>query len=247
MSFKNLIQSAAAFVVALLLFSCPDLTKTNSVVEVRVQNLTPYSVFLRDTPNKTTDPLIHLSAVTFLESSIKAFRFLPAITADRLTFYPFFLLPVLTSNHPKVEALVNYYEEYLPNNIYLTIRLTRAKSYQTTIDKSPQELPYQKSYISIVNGGLSSLEVQQGNTILDKAPFYIRGIGSLHKTTIDSNETAVYAFEPRESFSIKLRSVSGGNLEEVEIPKMEAGQIIQVEVDGEGNATVLEPGAIVER
>ena len=85
---------AAAFAAAALFCSCPLTREKPDPVEIRVQNSSPYDVFLRGAPDRAAEPLLLLQSVDSLESSIRTFRYQPASTDDRLTFYPYFLLPV---------------------------------------------------------------------------------------------------------------------------------------------------------
>ena len=108
----NCFRVVAAALAAVTLFSCDPTREKPDPVQIRVQNLTPYDVFLRDAPDTTLEPLVLVRSVDALESSIRLFRYLPAQTVDRLTFYPYFLLPVLTVMLPEADSMVTYYEEY---------------------------------------------------------------------------------------------------------------------------------------
>ena len=54
---------AAAFAAAALFCSCPLTREKPNPVEIRVQNSSPYDVYLRDLPDGSRDPLLLLQSV----------------------------------------------------------------------------------------------------------------------------------------------------------------------------------------
>lgn len=244
----NFFKVVTAVFAAVTLFSCDPTREKSNPVQIRVQNLTPYDVFLRDAPDKTLEPLVLVRSVDALESSIKLFRYLPSQTVDRLTFYPYFLLPVLTVMPPDVDSMVTYYEEYRESEIYLTIRLAvNKKEYTADLNQSPYGADYKKAYIAVENAGTASCEVFRGNMLCTKSAFLIRGIGSVSERTVAKGETAVYAFEPLPvGFELNFRflsGVSGGN-PTADIPAMTAGQIIRVRLLPDGLVEVSALGEL---
>ena len=127
----NCFRVVAAALAAVTLFSCDPTREKPDPVQIRVQNLTPYDVFLRDAPDTTLEPLVLVRSVDALKSSIRLFRYLPAQTVDRLTFYPYFLLPVASLFHPTLDSMIVYYEEFFVTDIYLTVRLSEQKKEYT--------------------------------------------------------------------------------------------------------------------
>lgn len=238
----------AAALAAVTLFSCDPTREKPDPVQIRVQNLTSYDVFLRDAPDKSREPLVLVRSVDALESSIRLFRYLPAQTVDRLTFYPYFLLPVLTVMLPEADSMVTYYEEYQESEIYLTIRLSvNKRDYTADLDRSPYGPVYRKAYVAVENAGTASCEVLRGNTLCTKSDFLVRGIGSVSERTVAKGETAVYAFDPLPvGFELNFRFLSGvpGGNPTADIPAMIAGQIIRVRLLPDGGVEVSHPGEL---
>ena len=144
----NCFRVVAAALAAVTLFSCDPTREKPDPVQIRVQNLTPYDVFLRDAPDTTLEPLVLVRSVDALESSIRLFRYLPAQTVDRLTFYPYFLLPVASLHHPTLDSMIVYYEEFFVTDIYLTVRLSeQKKEYTANVNQWPRSVSYQKAYV----------------------------------------------------------------------------------------------------
>ena len=238
----------AAALAAVTLFSCDPTRDKPDPVQIRVQNLTPYDVFLRDVPDKSREPLVLVRSVDALESSIKLFRYLPSQAVDRLTFYPYFLLPVLTVMPPEADSMVTYYEEYQDPEIYLTVRLAvNKREYTVDLNQTPYGTDYTKAYIAVENAGTASCEVFRGNTLCSKSDFLVRGIGSVSERTVAKGETAVYAFDPLPvGFELNFRflsGVSGGN-PTTDIPAVTAGQIVRVQLLWDGTVEVSDPGEL---
>ncbi len=238
----------AAALAAVTLFSCDPTREKPDPVQIRVQNLTPYDVFLRDAPDKSRDSLVLVRSVDALESSIRLFRYLPAQTVDRLVFYPYFLLPVLTVMPPVADSMVTYYEEYFEPEIYLTVPLSvNKREYTTDLNRAPYGTVYRKAYIAVENAGTASCEVFRGNTLCTKSDFLVRGIGSVSERTVAKGETAVYAFDPLPvGFELNFRFLSGvpGGNPTADIPAMIAGQIVRVRLLLDGGVEVSEAGEL---
>lgn len=243
------LRVVAAALAAVTLFSCDPTREKPDPVQIRVQNLTPYDVFLRDAPDKNREPLVLVRSVDALESSIRLFRYLPAQTVDRLTFYPYFLLPVLTVMSPEADSMVTYYEEYFEPEIYLTVRLSvNKKDYTTDLNQTPREPVYKKAYVAVENAGTSSCEVLRGEsvfTLCKKSDFLIRGIGTVSERTVAKGETAVYAFDPLPvAFALTFRFLSGGKYLKTTIPPLKAGQIVRVRLLLDDTVEVSEAGEL---
>lgn len=242
------LRVVAAALAAVTLFSCDPTREKPDPVQIRVQNLTPYDVFLRNAPDKNREPLVLVRSVDALESSIRLFRYLPAQTVDRLTFYPYFLLPVLTVMSPEADSMVTYYEEYFEPEIYLTVPLSvNKREYTADLNRAPYGAVYQKAYVAVENTGTASCEVSQGDTLSTlcrKSDFLVRGIGTVSEETLVSEETAVYAFEPLPvDFQIKFRFYTGEILY-AKIPPLQAGQMVRVILLPDGRVEVSEPGEL---
>lgn len=242
------LRVVAAALAAVTLFSCDPTREKPDPVQIRVQNLTPYDIFLRDAPDKKREPLVLVRSVDALESSIKLFRYLPAQTVDRLTFYPYFLLPVLTVTPPEADSMVTYYEEYFDPEIYQTVPLSvNKREYTADLDRAPYGAVYQKAYVAVENAGTASCEVLRGNTLCTKSDFLVRGIGSVSERTVAKGETAVYAFDPLPvAFALTFRFLSGvsGENPTADIPAVTAGQIVRVRLLLDGGVEVSEAGEL---
>ena len=246
----NCFRVVAAALAAVTLFSCDPTREKPDPVQIRVQNLTPYDVFLRDAPDRAAEPLLLLQSVDSLESSIRLFRYLPAQTVDRLTFYPFFLLPVASVLHPTLDSMVVYYEELFATDIYLTVRLSeQKKEYTANVNQWPHSVSYQKAYVEVENAGGAACEVLRGRTTLcSKSDFFVRGIGSINEETVADGETAVFAFDSGWGGNLTFRFLSGSAGDRnVSVPVLERGQIVRIRLLPAGEVEISEVEDVAER
>ena len=245
----NCFRVVAAALAAVTLFSCDPTREKPDPVQIRVQNLTPYDVFLRDAPDRAAEPLLLLQSVDSLESSIRLFRYLPAQTVDRLTFYPFFLLPVASVLHPTLDSMVVYYEELFATDIYLTVRLSeQKKEYTANVNQWPRSVSYQKAYVEVENAGGAACEVLRGASLCSKSDFFVRGIGSVDGKTVADGETAVFAFDPGFGIELTFRFLSGSAGDRnVSVPVLERGQIVRIRLLSTGEVEISEVEAVAER
>lgn len=235
---------------AVTLFSCDPTREKPDPVQIRVQNLTPYDVFLRDAPDTTLEPLVLVRSVDALESSIRLFRYLPMQTSDRLTFYPYFLLPVASLFHPTLDSMIVYYEEFFVTDIYLTVRLSeQKKEYTANVNQWPRSVSYQKAYVEVENAGGAACEVLRGGrTLCSKSDFFVRGIGSINEETVADGETAVFAFDSGWGGNLTFRFLSGSAGDRnVSVPVLERGQIVRIRLLPTGGAEISEAEAVTER
>ena len=212
---------------AVTLFSCDPTREKPDPVQIRVQNLTPYDVFLRDAPDTTLEPLVLVRSVDALKSSIRLFRYLPAQTVDRLTFYPYFLLPVAS-----------------------LFRLSeQKKEYTANVNQWPRSVSYQKAYVEVENAGGAACEVLRGGTTLcSKSDFFVRGIGSINEETVADEETAVFAFDSGWGGNLTFRFLSGSAGDRnVSVPVLERGQIVRIRLLSTGEVEISEVEAVAER
>ena len=245
----NCFRVVAAALAAVTLFSCDPTREKPDPVQIRVQNLTPYDVFLRDAPDRAAEPLLLLQSVDSLESSIRLFRYLPAQTVDRLTFYPFFLLPVASVLHP-TDSMIVYYEEFFVTDIYLTVRLSeQKKEYTANVNQWPRSVSYQKAYVEVENAGGAACEVLRGGTTLcSKSDFFVRGIGSVDGKTVADGETAVFAFDPGFGIELTFRFLSGSAGDRsVSVPALDRGEIVRIRLLPTGEAEISEAEDVTER
>lgn len=246
----NRLTRAAAIAAAALLFSCTLTRKKPDPVEIRVQNFSPYDVYLRDLPDGSRDPLLLLQSVDSLESSVKTFRYQPTSTDDRLTFYPYFLLPVVSLFHPTLDSMIVYYEEFFVTDIYLTVRLSeQKKEYTANVNQWPRSVSYQKAYVEVENAEDAACEVLRGGTTLcSKSDFFVRGIGSINEETVAGGETAVFAFDSgwRGNLTFRFLSGSAGD-RDVSVPVLERGQIVRIRLLSTGEVEISEVEAVAER
>ena len=245
----NCFRVVAAALAAVTLFSCDPTREKPDPVQIRVQNLTPYDVFLRDAPDRAAEPLLLLQSVDSLESSIRLFRYLPAQTVDRLTFYPFFLLPVASVLHP-TDSMIVYYEELFATDIYLTVRLSeQKKEYTANVNQWPRSVSYQKAYVEVENAGGAACEVLRGGTTLcSKSDFFVRGIGSVDGKTVADGETAVFAFDPGFGIELTFRFLSGSAGDRrVSVPALDRGEIVRIRLLPTGEVEISEVEAVAER
>ena len=247
----NRLTRAAAIAAAALLFSCTLTREKPNPVEIRVQNFSPYDVYLRDLPDGSRDPLLLLQSVDSLESSVKTFRYQPTSTDDRLTFYPYFLLPVASLLHPTLlDSMVVYYEEFFVTDIYLTVRLSeQKKEYTANVNQWPRSVSYQKAYVEVENEGGAACEVLRGGTTLcSKSDFFVRGIGSINEETVADGETAVFAFDSGWGGNLTFRFLSGSAGDRnVSVPVLERGQIVRIRLLSTGEVEISEVEAVAER
>ena len=246
----NRLTRAAAIAAAALLFSCTLTREKPDPVEIRVQNFSPYDVYLRDLPDGSRDPLLLLQSVDSLESSVKTFRYLPAQTVDRLTFYPYFLLPVASLFHPTLDSMIVYYEEFFVTDIYLTVRLSeQKKEYTANVNQWPRSVSYQKAYVEVENTGGAACEVLRGGTTLcSKSDFFVRGIGSINEETVADGETAVFAFDSGWGGNLTFRFLSGSAGDRnVSVPVLERGQIVRIRLLQTGEVEISEVEAVAKR
>lgn len=235
---------------AVTLFSCDPTREKPDPVQIRVQNLTPYDVFLRDAPDTTLEPLVLDRSVDALESSIRLFRYLPAQTVDRLTFYPYFLLPVASLFHPTLDSMIVYYEEFFVTDIYLTVRLSeQKKEYTANVNQWPRSVSYQKAYVEVENAGEAACEVLRGGrTLCSKSDFFVRGIGSINEETVADGETAVFAFDSGWGGNLTFRFLSGSAGDrDVSVPVLKRGQIVRIRLLPAGEVEISEVEAVAER
>lgn len=234
---------------AVTLFSCDPTREKPDPVQIRVQNLTPYDVFLRDAPDTTLEPLVLVRSVDALKSSIRLFRYLPAQTVDRLTFYPYFLLPVASLFHPTLDSMIVYYEEFFVTDIYLTVRLSeQKKEYTANVNQWPRSVSYQKAYVEVENAGGAACEVLRGASLCSKSDFFVRGIGSVDGKTVADEETAVFAFEPGLGIELTFRFLSGSAGDRrVSVPALNRGEIVRIRLLPTGGAEISEAEAVTER
>lgn len=236
--------AAVALAAAVALFSCDSTRQKPDPVQIRVQNLTDYDVLLRDAPDKTKDPLLLLRSVEALDSSVKQFRILPAADADRLTFYPYFLLPVLTVSSPGGRSMISYYEEFYDTEITLTERLVVGrKEYTVTLNDAPYRPVYKKAYVAVENAAPVSCELLQGNTVCQKSSYLIRGIGSVAPQTVKEGETAVFAFSPspfETSVRVCFATGSGADVT-AKLPPLAPGDIIKIRLTFDYKAEISKP------
>ena len=235
---------------AVTLFSCDPTREKPDPVQIRVQNLTPYDVFLRDAPDTTLEPLVLVRSVDALKSSIRLFRYLPAQTVDRLTFYPYFLLPVVSPRHPTLDSMIVYYEEFFVTDIYLTVRLSeQKKEYTANMNQWPRSVSYQKAYVEVENEEEAACEVLRGGTTLcSKSDFFVRGIGSINEETVADGETAVFAFDSGWGGNLTFRFLSGSAGDrDVSVPVLERGQIVRIRLLSTGEVEISEVEAVAER
>ena len=244
----NCFRVVAAALAAVTLFSCDPTREKPDPVQIRVQNLTPYDVFLRDAPDTTLEPLVLVRSVDALKSSIRLFRYLPAQTVDRLTFYPYFLLPVASLFHPTLDSMIVYYEEFFVTDIYLTVRLSeQKKEYTANVNQWPRSVSYQKAYVEVENMGGAACEVLRGASLCSKSDFFVRGIGSVDGKTVADGETAVFAFDPGFGIELTFRFLSGSAGDRnVSVPVLERGQIVRIRLLP-GGAEISEAEAVTER
>lgn len=246
----NRLTRAAAIAAAALLFSCTLTREKPDPVEIRVQNFSPYDVYLRDLPDGSRDPLLLLQSVDSLESSVKTFRYQPTSTDDRLTFYPYFLLPVVSLRHPTLDSMIVYYEEFFVTDIYLTVRLSeQKKEYTANVNQWPHSVSYQKAYVEVENAGGAACEVLRGGTTLcSKSDFFVRGIGSINEETVADGETAVFAFDSGWGGNLTFRFLSGSAGDrDVSVPVLERGQIVRIRLLPAGEVEISEVEAVAER
>ena len=246
----NRLTRAAAIAAAALFCSCPLTREKPNPVEIRVQNSSPYDVYLRDLPDGSRDPLLLLQSVGSLESSIRLFRYLPAQTVDRLTFYPYFLLPVASLHHPTLDSMIVYYEEFFVTDIYLTVRLSeQKKEYTANVNQWPRSVSYQKAYVEVENAGGAACEVLRGGrTLCSKSDFFVRGIGSINEETVADGETAVFAFDSGWGGNLTFRFLSGSAGDRnVSVPVLKRGQIVRIRLLPTGGAEISEAEAVTER
>lgn len=246
----NRLTRAAAIAAAALLFSCTLTREKPDPVEIRVQNLSPYDVYLRDLPDGSRDPLLLLQSVDSLESSVKTFRYQPTSTDDRLTFYPYFLLPVASLLHPTLDSMIVYYEEFFVTDIYLTVRLSeQKKEYTANVNQWPRSVSYQKAYVEVENAGGAACEVLRGGTTLcSKSDFFVRGIGSINEETVADEETAVFAFDSGWGGNLTFRFLSGSvGDRNVSVPVLERGQIVRIRLLQTGEVEISEVEAVAKR
>lgn len=246
----NRLTRAAAIAAAALLFSCTLTREKPNPVEIRVQNLSPYDVYLRDLPDGSRDPLLLLQSLDSLESSVKTFRYQPTSTDDRLTFYPYFLLPVASLHHPTLDSMIVYYEEFFVTDIYLTVRLSeQKKEYTANVNQWPRSVSYQKAYVEVENAGEAACEVLRGGrTLCSKSDFFVRGIGSINEETVADGETAVFAFDSGWGGNLTFRFLSGSAGDrDVSVPVLERGQIVRIRLLPTGKVEISEVEAVAER
>lgn len=246
----NRLTRAAAIAAAALLFSCTLTREKPNPVEIRVQNFSPYDVYLRDLPDGSRDPLLLLQSVDSLESSVKTFRYQPTSTDDRLTFYPYFLLPVVSLRHPTLDSMIVYYEEFFVTDIYLTVRLSeQKKEYTANVNQCPRSVSYQKAYVEVENAGEAACEVLRGGTTLCfKSDFFVRGIGSINEETVADGETAVFAFDSGWGGNLTFRFLSGSAGDrDVSVPVLERGQIVRIRLLHTGEVEISEVEAVADR
>ena len=246
----NCFRVVAAALAAVTLFSCDPTREKPDPVQIRVQNLTPYDVFLRDAPDTTLEPLVLDRSVDALESSIRLFRYLPAQTVDRLTFYPYFLLPVASLFHPTLDSMIVYYEEFFVTDIYLTVRLSeQKKEYTANVNQWPRSVSYQKAYVEVENAGEAACEVLRGGrTLCSKSDFFVRGIGSINEETVADGETAVFAFDSGWGGNLTFRFLSGSAGDrDVSVPVLKRGQIVRIRLLPAGEVEISEVEAVAER
>lgn len=245
----NCFRVVAAALAAVTLFSCDPTREKPDPVQIRVQNLTPYDVFLRDAPDTTLEPLVLVRSVDALESSIRLFRYLPAQTVDRLTFYPYFLLPVASLHHPTLDSMIVYYEEFFVTDIYLTVRLSeQKKEYTANVNQWPRSVSYQKAYVEVENAGGAACEVLRGASLCSKSDFFVRGIGSVDGKTVADEETAVFTFDPGFGIELTFRFLSGSAGDRsVSVPALDRGEIVRIRLLPTGEAEISEAEAVVER
>lgn len=246
----NRLTRAAAIAAAALLFSCTLTREKPNPVEIRVQNFSPYDVYLRDLPDGSRDPLLLLQSVDSLESSVKTFRYQPTSTDDRLTFYPYFLLPVASLLHPPLDSMVVYYEEFFVTDIYLTVRLSeQKKEYTANVNQWPRSVSYQKAYVEVENAGEAACEVLRGGrTLCSKSDFFVRGIGSINEETVADGETAVFAFDSGWGGNLTFRFLSGSAGDRnVSVPVLKRGQIVRIRLLPAGEVEISEVEAVAER
>ncbi len=246
----NCFRVVAAALAAVTLFSCDPTREKPDPVQIRVQNLTPYDVFLRDAPDTTLEPLVLVRSVDALESSIRLFRYLPAQTVDRLTFYPYFLLPVASLHHPTLDSMIVYYEEFFVTDIYLTVRLSeQKKEYTANVNQWPRSVSYQKAYVEVENAGEAACEVLRGGrTLCSKSDFFVRGIGSINEETVADGETAVFAFDSGWGGNLTFRFLSGSAGDrDVSVPVLKRGQIVRIRLLPAGEVEISEVEAVAER
>lgn len=246
----NRLTRAAAIAAAALLFSCTLTREKPDPVEIRVQNFSPYDVYLRDLPDGSRDPLLLLQSLDSLESSVKTFRYLPAQTVDRLTFYPYFLLPVASLFYPTLDSMIVYYEEFFVTDIYLTVRLSeQKKEYTANVNQWPRSVSYQKAYVEVENTGGAACEVLRGGmTLCSKSDFFVRGIGSVDGKTVADGETAVFAFDSGWGGNLTFRFLSGSAGDRnVSVPALNRGQIVRIRLLPTGEVEISEVEAVAER
>lgn len=245
----NCFRVVAAALAAVTLFSCDPTREKPDPVQIRVQNLTPYDVFLRDAPDTTLEPLVLVRSVDALKSSIRLFRYLPAQTVDRLTFYPYFLLPVVSLLHPTLDSMIVYYEEFFVTDIYLTVRLSeQKKEYTANVNQWPHSVSYQKAYVEVENAGGAACEVLRGASLCSKSDFFVRGIGSVDGKTVADGETAVFAFDPGLGIELTFRFLSGSAGDRrVSVPALNRGEIVRIRLLPTGGAEISEAEAVTER
>lgn len=245
----NCFRVVAAALAAVTLFSCDPTREKPDPVQIRVQNLTPYDVFLRDAPDTTLEPLVLVRSVDALKSSIRLFRYLPAQTVDRLTFYPYFLLPVASLFHPTLDSMIVYYEEFFVTDIYLTVRLSeQKKEYTANVNQWPRSVSYQKAYVEVENAGGAACEVLRGASLCSKSDFFVRGIGSVDGKTVADGETAVFAFDPGLGIELTFRFLSGSAGDRrVSVPALNRGEIVRIRLLPTGGAEISEAEAVTER
>mgnify|MGYP001776368568 CR=1 FL=1 len=246
----NRLTRAAAIAAAALLCTCTLTREKPNPVEIRVQNFSPYDLYLRDLPDGSRDPLLLLQSVDSLESSVKTFRYQPTSTDDRLTFYPYFLLPVASLFHPTLDSMIVYYEEFFVTDIYLTVRLSeQKKEYTANVNQWPRSVSYQKAYVEVENAGGAACEVLRGGTTLcSKSDFFVRGIGSINEETVADRETAVFAFDSGWRGNLTFRFLSGSAGDRVvSVPVLERGQIVRIRLLPAGEVEISEVEAVAER
>ena len=245
----NCFRVVAAALAAVTLFSCDPTREKPDPVQIRVQNLTPYDVFLRDAPDTTLEPLVLVRSVDALKSSIRLFRYLPAQTVDRLTFYPYFLLPVASLFHPTLDSMIVYYEEFFVTDIYLTVRLSeQKKEYTANVNQWPRSVSYQKAYVEVENAEDAACEVLRGASLCSKSDFFVRGIGSVDGKTVADGETAVFAFDPGLGIELTFRFLSGSAGDRrVSVPALNQGEIVRIRLLPTGEVEISEVEAVAER
>lgn len=246
----NRLTRAAAIAAAALLCTCTLTREKPDPVEIRVQNFSPYDLYLRDLPDGSRDPLLLLQSVDSLESSVKTFRYQPTSTDDRLTFYPYFLLPVASLLHPTLDSMIVYYEEFFVTDIYLTVRLSeQKKEYTANVNQWPRSVSYQKAYVEVENAGGAACEVLRGGTTLcSKSDFFVRGIGSINEETVADGETAVFAFDSGWGGNLTFRFLSGSAGDrDVSVPVLEREQIVRIRLLPAGEVEISEVEAVAER